>query len=145
MVFKSSICEKCTQCKKEKCEHDAYVRIKDGKLSDGTIDEKAIGSMKGKILDKIARDYGSNYSREFLDNVTRIAIGAIMVQGFTTGIDDEDIPKESQLQIQDMLQRRIGQGRPAGHRVPQGRARTDARTIHGGDPGGRGHEGAGTG
>jgi DNA-directed RNA polymerase subunit A' len=104
VVFKSSICEKCTQCKKDKCEHDAYVRIKDGKLLTGTIDEKAIGSMKGKILDKIARDYGSNYSREFLDNVTRIAIGAIMVKGFSTGIDDEDIPKESQLQIQDMLQ-----------------------------------------
>jgi DNA-directed RNA polymerase subunit A' len=104
VVFKSSICEKCTQCKKDKCENDAYVRIKDGKLLTGTIDEKAIGSMKGKILDKIARDYGSNYSREFLDNVTKIAIGAIMVKGFSTGIDDEDIPKESQLQIQDMLQ-----------------------------------------
>ena len=104
VVFKSSICEKCTQCKKDKCENDAYVRIKDGKLLTGTIDEKAIGSMKGKILDKIARDYGSNYSREFLDSVTKIAIGAIMVKGFSTGIDDEDIPKESQLQIQDMLQ-----------------------------------------
>jgi DNA-directed RNA polymerase subunit A' len=104
LVFKSSICEKCTQCKKDKCEHDAYVRIKDGVLLSGTIDEKAIGSMKGKILDKIARDYGSNYSREFLDSVTRIAIGAIMVKGFSTGIDDEDIPKEAQLQIQDMLQ-----------------------------------------
>ena len=104
VVFKSSICEKCPQCKKDKCENDAYVRIKDGKLLTGTIDEKAIGSMKGKILDKIARDYGSNYSREFLDSVTKIAIGAIMVKGFSTGIDDEDIPKESQLQIQDMLQ-----------------------------------------
>jgi DNA-directed RNA polymerase subunit A' len=104
VVFKSSICEKCTQCKKDKCENDAYVRIKDGKLLTGTIDEKAIGSMKGKILDKIARDYGSNYAREFLDSVTKIAIGAIMVKGFSTGIDDEDIPKESQLQIQDMLQ-----------------------------------------
>lgn len=104
VVFKSSICEKCTQCKKDKCENDAYVRIKDGKLLTGTIDEKAIGSMKGKILDKIARDYGSTYSREFLDSVTKIAIGAIMTKGFSTGIDDEDIPKESQLQIQDMLQ-----------------------------------------
>ena len=30
----------------------------------------------------------------FLDNVTRMAIGSIMVIGFTTGIDDEDIPPE---------------------------------------------------
>ena len=30
--------EKCTQCKKDKCENDAYVRIKDGKLLTGTID-----------------------------------------------------------------------------------------------------------
>ena len=25
MVFKSSICGKCTACQKDKCEHDAYV------------------------------------------------------------------------------------------------------------------------
>ena len=101
--FKSSICQNCDHCKKEGCEFDAYVKIRDGKLLMGTIDEKAIGSFKGKILDKIARDYGSDMARDFLDDVTRLAIGSIMVRGFSTGIDDEDIPDDARRQIEDKI------------------------------------------
>jgi DNA-directed RNA polymerase subunit A' len=107
LTFKASICEKCNVCRKDKCDKDAYVKIRNGQLLSGTIDEKAIGSFKGKILDKISRDYGSDKSRDFLDNVTRMAIGAIMVRGFSTGIDDEDIPEEAKRQIEDMLKTAI--------------------------------------
>ena len=103
MSFKASICRKCNVCQKEKCDLDAFVKIRDGKLLYGTIDEKAIGSFKGKILDKVARDYGSDRAREFLDSITRLAIGAIMIRGFTTGIDDEDIPAEATRQIEEVL------------------------------------------
>jgi DNA-directed RNA polymerase subunit A' len=103
LTFKASICRKCAVCQKEKCDLDAYVKIKNGELLYGTIDEKAIGSFKGKILDKISRDYGATASRSFIDNVTRLAIGGIMVKGFTTGIDDEDIPEEATKQIEDVL------------------------------------------
>ena len=101
--FKSSICQKCLKCDKEDCQYDAYVKIRDGKLIVGTIDEKAIGSFKGKILDKIARDYGADRARDFLDDVTRLAIGSIMVRGFSTGIDDEDIPEEARRQMEDKI------------------------------------------
>ncbi len=117
-----------------------------GSCCHGTIDEKAIGSFKGKILDKISRDYGSDRSREFLDNVTRLAIGAIMVKGFTTGIDDEDIPEEA-----TQPDRGHAHASPSTRwtslvaGLPQRRAGADARPQHGGDPGGRGHEGAGQG
>ena len=103
ITFKASICRNCAVCKKEDCDLDAYVKIRKGKLITGTIDEKAIGSFKGKILDKVTRDYGADVSREFLDNVTKLAIGAIMVRGFTTGIDDEDIPEEATRQINEVL------------------------------------------
>ena len=118
LTFRASICRNCAQCQKEKCDLDAYVKIRDGKLLQGTIDEKAIGSFKGKILDKITRDYGSNWAREFLDNVTRISIGAIMVKGFTTGIDDEDIPEEAKKQIADVLVRSDPQGRGPSFDIP---------------------------
>jgi len=104
MVFRSSICTNCTECLKEKCELDAYVRIRDGELLCGTIDENAIGSFKGRIIDKVARDYGATEARKIIDNITKLAIGAIMVRGFTTGIDDEDIPSEARRQIEDVLQ-----------------------------------------
>jgi DNA-directed RNA polymerase subunit A' len=81
--------------------------MKNGQLLYGTIDEKAIGAFKGKILDKIARDYGADRARELIDNVTRLAIGAIMVKGFTTGIDDEDIPEEARRQIEEVLREAI--------------------------------------
>ncbi|MDH7508805.1 MAG: DNA-directed RNA polymerase subunit A' [Methanomassiliicoccales archaeon] len=104
MTFRASICRKCPECLKEKCDLDAYVKIRNGTLLCGTIDEKAIGAFKGKIIDKIARDYGSDVARTFIDNLTRLAIGAIMVRGFTTGIDDEDIPEEAKRQIEEVLQ-----------------------------------------
>ena len=103
MTFKSSICQKCTNCKKDKCEHDGFVVIRHGKLFMGTIDEKAIGAFKGKILDKLSRDYGPDKSREFIDMATKIAIGAIMLRGFTTGIDDEDIPDQAKREIDDAM------------------------------------------
>ncbi len=104
ITFRASICRKCNECLKEKCDLDAYVRIRNGELLYGTIDEKAIGSFKGKIVDKVARDYGSEAAKNIIDNLTRLAIGAIMVEGFTTGIDDEDIPEEAKRQIEDVLQ-----------------------------------------
>ncbi len=101
--FKSHICMKCQKCEKDGCQYDAWVKIRDGKVLMGTIDDNAIGSGGGKILDKIARDYGADRAREFLDDVTRLAIGAIMVKGFSTGIDDEDIPEEAKRQIDDKI------------------------------------------
>jgi len=103
MTFKSSICQKCDKCLKEKCEHDAFVVIRKGKLMWGTIDEKAVGAFKGRILDKMSRDYGPDKSREFIDKVTKLATGAIMIRGFTTGIDDEDIPDQAKREIEDAM------------------------------------------
>jgi len=103
MTFRASICQKCEQCKREECEHDAFVVIRNGRLVTGTIDEKAIGAFKGRIVDKIARDYGSEGAKNFLDAATRVAVGAITLRGFTTAIDDEDIPTDAKAQIEEVL------------------------------------------
>ncbi|MCQ2085806.1 MAG: DNA-directed RNA polymerase subunit A', partial [archaeon] len=97
--FKAQICQSCVKCKKEQCEYDAYVKIVNGELICGTIDVRGIGNSKGKILDRIARDYGASVACKFINQVTRIALGAIMNHGFSTGIDDEDLPIEARLQI----------------------------------------------
>lgn len=103
MTFKASICQRCENCKKEACEHDSFVVIRNGKLVAGTIDEKAVGAFKGRILDKLSRDYGPDVARQFIDSVTKLAIGAIQVRGFTTGIDDEDIPEQAKREIEDAM------------------------------------------
>jgi DNA-directed RNA polymerase subunit A' len=98
-TFKANICQNCKQCKKENCEFDAYVKIRNGQLLFGTIDAKGIGNSKGKVLDRIARDYGADRAAKFINEVTRLALGALMNHGFSTGIGDEDIPEEAALQI----------------------------------------------
>ncbi len=108
-TFKANICQNCRVCMKEECMNDAYVKIRDGKLLMGTIDVRAIGNSKGKILDRIARDYGSDEASEFIDNVTRLALGALMNHGFSTGISDEDIPEEIALQINSLIQERVNE------------------------------------
>ncbi len=103
MDFRSSICQHCDKCQGTNCPYDSFVKIRKGQLITGTIDERAIGAFKGKILDRITRDYGSERGREFLDGVTRLAVGAISQLGFTTGIDDEDIPMQAIKEVNEVL------------------------------------------
>ncbi len=103
LEFKAEICQGCDECKKENCEYDAYVIIKNGELIKGTIDEKAVGAFKGIIIDEIVRKYGTERAKEFIDQMTHLAIRAIMLSGFTIGIDDEDIPEEAIEQIKEVI------------------------------------------
>ncbi len=103
LEFKAEICQGCDECKKEECPYDAYVIIKNGELVRGTIDEKAVGAFKGIIIDEIVRKYGTEKAKEFIDQMTHLAIRAIMFTGFTIGIDDEDIPQEAIEQIKEVI------------------------------------------
>ncbi|MGQ9583023.1 MAG: DNA-directed RNA polymerase subunit A' [Thermoplasmatota archaeon] len=107
--YKASICAGCDDCKRERCfeetGYDAYTVIENGVLKHGVIDEKGIGAFKGKILDKIVRDYGPDEGRVFIDNITKLSIATIMLRGFTTGLSDEDIPPEARRHIDEVLER----------------------------------------
>ena len=103
LEYKAKTCLNCEICEAPKCQNDAYIIIKKGKLLQGTIDENSIGAFKGQILDRIIRDHGMDAGREFIDNVTRMGIASITYFGFTTAIDDEDIPEEAKRQIAEGL------------------------------------------
>ncbi len=104
MTFKAKICENHTRCKKEECEIDAYVVIRDGNLLHGVIDARSYKALdRCEILDRIVKDYGTTAAREFLDRVTKLSIAAAMMFGFTTGIDDEDIPPEAKERINEVI------------------------------------------
>lgn len=105
LEYKSKTCLNCDNCTAPDCPYDAYVIIKKGLLKQGTIDENSIGAFKGKILDRIIRDHGMDTGREFIDNVTRMGIATITLFGFTTSIDDEDIPEEAKRQIREGLEK----------------------------------------
>ena len=101
--YSAQVCSHCDVCKKEKCPNDAYVVIRDGELLMGTIDEASIGAFKGKIQDRIIKQIGSEAGARFVDDMTRLAIRAIMRTGLSFGIADEDIPKEARIQIDEVL------------------------------------------
>ena len=99
--FKADFCYNCDVCKGEDCENDAYVVINDGQLLKGTIDAEAIGAFKGKITDRIIKEYSPTVASAFLDRMTLLALRGIMYAGFSFGIDDEDIPKAAAEQIEE--------------------------------------------
>ncbi len=103
MVFKATSCQHCETCRREMCERDAYVRIIDGQLVSGTIDKKAIGAFDGQILHRIIRQYGLGRAAQFIDDVTKLSIRGIMIEGFSFGIDDEDLTKTEYGQIDEVL------------------------------------------
>ncbi len=75
------------------------VVVKNGKVS-GTLDKRAIGAEDGRLLDAIVQTNGSTYGAKFLDDFTRLSIAACTSLGFTTGIDDEDLPLSALAEIE---------------------------------------------
>ncbi len=105
LEFRGKVCRKCTErglvCQKEDCPVEAYVHIENGRLISGVIDEMAMGSFKGMIIDRIYRKLGSSATKEFISKASRLAINYILQAGFSFGISDEDIPKEARVQIRN--------------------------------------------
>lgn len=101
--FAAQVCSHCDTCKKEGCPNDAYVVIRNGELIMGTVDEASIGAFKGKIQDRIIKEIGPEAGSRFIDDMTKLAIRAIMRTGLSFGIADEDIPKEARIQINEVL------------------------------------------
>jgi len=103
LSYKAKICKKCDECAEGDCKEDAFVIIKDGQLVSGVMDEKSFGAFAGELLDRIVKDYGTDAARKFLDRITKLSINAITKIGFSTGIDDEDLPKEARERIEEIL------------------------------------------
>ncbi len=100
LTYKAKICNKCVTCLKEECKHDAYVSIKKGKLVSGLIDAEG---MEGALLNALFIKYGSEKSRDFIDQSTRLSIRAIMRYGFSIGIDEQDVPSRGLKEIDALL------------------------------------------
>ncbi|ELY50707.1 DNA-directed RNA polymerase subunit A' [Natronorubrum bangense] len=79
------------------------VIIEDGQLLEGTIAEDEVGEFGGEIVDTITKVYGNTRARIFVNELSTLAMRAIMHFGFSIGIDDETIPKEAQDRIDETI------------------------------------------
>lgn len=102
---KSKSCVGCKKCVKEKCPYDSFVVIKNGKLVHGTIDKAAVGAESGKTIDKIEKEYGQEFVKDFIFKVTKLSIAYLMDLGFSISISDQDISEEGRKEIREVIKK----------------------------------------
>jgi len=76
------------------------VVIKNGMVVSGVIDSKG---MAGVLLNQLLNVYGEDVAADFINKSTRIAINAITMYGFTTGIDATSLKAEGAVKIEKRL------------------------------------------
>ncbi|MBS3054077.1 MAG: DNA-directed RNA polymerase subunit A' [Candidatus Aenigmarchaeota archaeon] len=78
------------------------VEIKNGSLKKGVIDDNALGEKKGKLIDAIEKKYSHAAARDFIDNVSRLALEVISKKGFSISSGDEDISEKSKKKLEEV-------------------------------------------
>src|SRR5208283_1095024 len=81
------------------------VVIKDGELVSGVIDKAAIGAEEpDSLLHRIAKDYGNDQARRFLNSILAVLKNYITRRGFSYGFNEVALPSEAVQKITDTLQ-----------------------------------------
>jgi DNA-directed RNA polymerase subunit A' len=115
LQVRSKFCKRCysepgKECDEEDCPFDAFVRIKNGELITGTIDENSFGAMQSNsILQRIIKDHGNAVGRAFLDNATKMLLYVIRQNGMTMGLDEVYVRGEARQEIQKVLDDATGE------------------------------------
>ncbi|HDN63046.1 MAG TPA: DNA-directed RNA polymerase subunit A' [Candidatus Bathyarchaeota archaeon] len=105
-VLKAQICRGCDVCKREECEYDAYVVIKNGILVKGVIDRNSIGAEKSEsLLHRIIKDYGTEVGKEFLNKICRLLKSFITMRGFTYSFDELELSPEAERKIKATIRK----------------------------------------
>src|SRR5918911_1278122 len=82
------------------------VVIKNGELISGVIDKASIGAEEpDSVLHRIAKDYGNDTARKFLDSILIMLKTYITHRGFTYGYSDLWLPQQTNLEISDVIQK----------------------------------------
>lgn len=86
--------------------NNTEVIVRNGQLVAGVIDKGSVGVEKANsILHRLARDYGPDFARQFLDNIVRLANTFIEMKGFSFAIDDLEVPPEIQSDIEQIFRK----------------------------------------
>jgi len=79
------------------------VVIKKGKLLSGVMDTSNLGKGSGIMLRDMHKKYGAAYTSDFIAKAMKMGINVLMQHGFTTAIDDTDLPKEARENLAEVL------------------------------------------
>src|SRR5918912_270772 len=82
------------------------VVIKNGELISGVIDKASIGAEEpDSVLHRIAKDYGTDAARKFLDSILKMLKTYITHRGFSYGYSDLWLSEETNSEINDVIQK----------------------------------------
>src|ERR671925_2012186 len=82
------------------------VVIKNGQLMSGVIDKASIGAEEpDSVLHRIAKDYGNDIARKFLDSILIMLKTYITHQGFSYGYSDLWLNDQTRKEISDVIQK----------------------------------------
>ncbi len=79
--------------------------IKNGKLIKGHIDKNTIGQNNGELIREFYRKHGQDRTIELLGRIFKLGIKVLLKYGFSTGLNDTDLPKEAQSKISSMIKK----------------------------------------
>ena len=83
---------------------DNEVKIEEGQLVDGVLDEDALGDYGGEIIQQLDIEYGSDKVAEFLNRVSRVGAIFLTKRGFSIGLEDLEVPEEATKEIQEVIE-----------------------------------------
>jgi DNA-directed RNA polymerase subunit A' len=80
------------------------VVIKDGQLVSGVVDKAVIGAEEpDSLLHRIAKDYGNEEARNFLNSILKVLKTFLTRRGFTYGFNELELPTEAKKEITNSL------------------------------------------
>jgi DNA-directed RNA polymerase subunit A' len=80
------------------------VVIRDGQLISGVVDKAVIGAEEpDSLLHRIAKDYGNEEARNFLNSTLKVLKTFLTRRGFTYGFNELELPNEAKKGITDAL------------------------------------------
>ena len=80
------------------------VVIRDGQLISGVVDKAVIGAEEpDSLLHRIAKDYGNEEARNFLNSILKVLKTFLTRRGFTYGFNELELPTEAKKGITDAL------------------------------------------
>jgi DNA-directed RNA polymerase beta' subunit len=75
-------------------QEEPVVKIKEGVFLEGALDKSTLGSAHGSIIQVLNKEYGSEITANFIDNIQFFGNEWLMVHGFSVGLEDCMITSE---------------------------------------------------
>jgi DNA-directed RNA polymerase subunit A' len=103
--FNYRLTSKWSKAKGVKSDKDD-VLVKGGELLSGVIDKASIGAEEpDTILHRVAKDYGTDVARSFLNSILRLLRAYVSSVGFSYGFDDLELTEAGRKEIDEIIRK----------------------------------------